>query len=84
MGEPGLKPVDPVFCISLEAKKDLEASIEAVSAEKKIVWRKGVLAVLNKSDPDYESVVKEDEGPPVWQKEVMQKSVLKEATAAAK
>lgn len=75
MGEPGLKPLDPVLCISQEARTNITTSVEHMSVELKPYWKNDGIYFIPENDEHYADVIAEDQGPPKsWMKIVAQYS----------
>jgi geranylgeranyl transferase type-1 subunit beta len=63
MKEPGLKDVDPVLCMSVQAREKLEKSIKEATTPVKIYWKHGYPFMSLETDPQHAQRMKEDEGP---------------------
>ena len=66
MKEPGLKEVDPVLCVSIQAREKLEESIKEVTIPVKTYWKYGYPFMSLETDPRHAQRMEEDEGPPQY------------------
>jgi hypothetical protein len=66
MGEPGLKEVDPVLCMSIQARGNIEGSIKEAIIPVKMYWKHGYPFMSLETDSRHVQRMEEDEGPPQY------------------
>jgi hypothetical protein len=71
--EPGLKPVDPVLCASIETKQKIQEAIKKVLIPWKTFWKHGWPFAVSEANPKYAEKVAEDEGPPKFMMDILEK-----------
>lgn len=64
MGEPGLKPVHPAFCVTIDAKENLENTMEKILAQRKVYHINGIPWITSELDENHEKRMALDEGLP--------------------
>jgi geranylgeranyl transferase type-1 subunit beta len=73
MKEPGLKKLDPVLCASTETREKMEKAIKEAVVPWKPYWKHGEQFVSLESDPKHAQNMAEDEGPPKFMMDILQK-----------
>lgn len=71
--EPGLKPVDPVLCASIQTKQRMEETIKEILVPWKTYWKHEMPFFVRETHPDCEQIIAEDEGPPKYLVDILQR-----------
>jgi hypothetical protein len=71
MGEPGLKPFDPVLSISIAAKENIQKDVNDNLVPIHMYWQDERVYVTSETDPDYAQNMNLNEGPPQFWKNII-------------
>ncbi|KAK0119105.1 hypothetical protein ONS95_007969 [Cadophora gregata] len=64
MKEPGLKPLDPVLCVSTEQRETIEDFRSRVRVSTRAYWKHGHCFSIREDDPEFEKIMASNEVPP--------------------